>query len=30
MYILASDNVAQAFRRFSYLKNLSNEMNTQA
>ena len=30
MYILASDNVAQAFRRFSYLKNLSREMNGQA
>ena len=30
MYILASDNVAQAFRRFGYLKNLSAEMNVQA
>lgn len=30
MYILASENIGQAFRRFGYLKNLSNEMNGQA
>lgn len=29
MYILASDNVGQAFRRAGYLKNLSSEMNRQ-
>ena len=29
MYILASDNVGQAFRRAGYLKNLSGEMNRQ-
>lgn len=29
MYILASDNVSQAFRRAGYLKNLSSEMNRQ-
>lgn len=30
MYILASDNLAQAYRRFGYLKDLSSTMNTQA
>lgn len=30
MYILASDNVGQAFRRFGYLRNLSGQMNVQA
>ena len=30
MYILASDNLAQGFRRYGYLKNLSHEMNAQA
>ncbi len=29
MYILASDNLAQGLRRYSFLKNLSKEMNTQ-
>lgn len=29
MYILASDNLAQGLRRYSFLKNLSREMNTQ-
>ncbi|MBQ6087736.1 MAG: peptidoglycan DD-metalloendopeptidase family protein [Bacteroidales bacterium] len=30
MYILASDNVGQALRRYGYLKNISSEMNRQA
>jgi len=30
MYILASDNVGQAFRRIGYLRSLSTRMNTQA
>jgi len=30
MYILASDNVGQAFRRFGYLRSLSTRMNEQA
>lgn len=30
MYILASDNLGQAFRRYSYFKNLSGEMKRQA
>lgn len=30
MYILASDNVSQAFRRFGYLRDLSKQMNVQA
>lgn len=30
MYILASDNLAQAFRRMSYFKNLSSQMNQEA
>ena len=30
MYILASDNLGQAFRRYSYFKNLSNQMNNEA
>ena len=30
MYILASDNLGQAFRRYSYFKNLSSEMRRQA
>ena len=30
MYILASDNVGQAFRRYGYLRDLSKQMNTQA
>lgn len=30
MYILASDNLSQAFRRLSYLKNLSTQMSVQA
>ena len=30
MYILASDNIAQGLRRFSYLRNMSKEMNHQA
>lgn len=29
MYILASDNIGQAFRRLGYLRNLSSEMNRQ-
>jgi septal ring factor EnvC (AmiA/AmiB activator) len=29
MYILASDNLAQGLRRYSFLKNLSKEMNSQ-
>lgn len=29
MYILASDNIAQGLRRYSFLKNLSREMNKQ-
>lgn len=29
MYILASDNLAQGLRRYSFLKNLSHEMNVQ-
>lgn len=29
MYILASDNLAQGLRRYSFLKNLSHEMNSQ-
>ena len=29
MYILASDNLAQGLRRYSFLKNLSREMNSQ-
>lgn len=29
MYILASDNVAQGLRRYSYLRNMSGEMNRQ-
>lgn len=29
MYILASDNLAQGLRRYSFLKNLSSQMNTQ-
>lgn len=29
MYILASDNLAQGLRRYSFLKNLSREMNVQ-
>ena len=29
MYILASENLAQGLRRYSFLKNLSKEMNTQ-
>ncbi len=29
MYIMASDNVGQAFRRIGYLRNLSSEMNRQ-
>ncbi len=29
MYILASDNIGQAFRRAAYLRNLSSEMNRQ-
>lgn len=29
MYILASDNLGQGLRRYSFLKNLSKEMNTQ-
>lgn len=29
MYILASDNIAQGLRRYSFLKNLSHEMNVQ-
>jgi len=30
MYILGSDNIAQGLRRYSFLKNLSREMNVQA
>lgn len=30
MYILASDNVSQAFRRFGYLRDLSKQLNVQA
>lgn len=30
MHILASDNIAQAFRRYSYFKNLSTQMNKEA
>lgn len=30
MYILASDNIGQAFRRMSYFKNLSSQMNQEA
>lgn len=30
MYILSSDNIAQAYRRMSYFKNLSNQMNADA
>lgn len=30
MYILSSDNIAQAFRRVSYFKNLSTQMNADA
>lgn len=30
MYILASDNLAQGLRRYSYLKGMSKQMNTQA
>lgn len=30
MYILASENLAQGLRRYSFLKNLSSEMRTQA
>ncbi len=30
MYILASDNIAQAFRRYGYLRDLSKQMNSQA
>lgn len=30
MYILASENVSQAFRRFSYFKNLSAQLDVQA
>ena len=30
MYILASDNIGQAFRRYGYLRNLSKQMNVQA
>ena len=30
MYILASDNIGQAFRRYGYLRNLSAQMNVQA
>ena len=30
MYILASDNLGQAFRRYSYFKNLSSQMNDEA
>lgn len=29
MYIIASDNIAQGLRRYSFLKSLSNQMNTQ-
>lgn len=30
MYILASDNISQAFRRLSYFRSLSNELKSQA
>ena len=30
MYMLASENIGQAFRRYSYFKNLSNQMNQEA
>ncbi|MBR4755402.1 MAG: hypothetical protein IK076_00510, partial [Bacteroidales bacterium] len=30
MYILASDDISQAFRRYGYLRDLSKQMNTQA
>lgn len=30
MYILASDNISQAFRRLSYFRSLSNELRSQA
>lgn len=30
MYILASDNIGQAFRRYGYLRDLSRQMNVQA
>ena len=30
MYMLASDNLGQAFRRFGYFKNLSSQMKTEA
>lgn len=30
MYILASDNLAQGLRRYTYLKNMSSQLNTQA
>ena len=30
MYLLASDNLSQAWRRLGYLRNLSGQMNTQA
>lgn len=30
MYVLASDNVSQAFRRIGYLKNMSSQMDVQA
>ena len=30
MYMLASENLGQAFRRYSYFKNLSNQMNDEA
>ncbi len=30
MYILASENIGQAFRRFGYFKSLSSQINTQA
>ena len=30
MYILASENLGQAFRRYGYLKDLTRQMNTQA
>ncbi len=30
MYMLASDNLGQAFRRFGYFKNLSNQMKAEA
>lgn len=30
MYVLSSDNLSQAFRRYSYFKNLSSQMNDEA